>query len=116
LSDVQNISNNQNKPKRDYRKILIFVSVGIITALIIGFLAFFAYELPASPNGYEAFFAAVSAIGTLITGIALSIFAYYQWRISDRQHRLLYNPEVVISGRGTPQTGPAQYETVKYPY
>ena len=116
MSQIQNSSSNSNKPKRNFRMIVIFAGIAAISALVIGVLIFVALHLPANASGYEAFFTAVGAIGTLITGIALSIFAYYQWRISDRQHKLLYSPELVISGRGSPRVGPGKDNGMEYPF
>jgi hypothetical protein len=116
LSKVQNSNSNSNGPNRNFHRNLIFAIIIVIGALAIGVLIFIAHLLPANVYGYEAFFTAVGAIGTLITGVALAIFAYYQWSISDRQHKLLFNPELVISGRGSPKVGPVEDNGIRYPF
>lgn len=87
-----------------------------LLVIIVLALAFIAKQLPPDATGYQAFFTAVTAFGAWITGAALAIFTYHQWQLRRTEHNLLFDPQITLTSGGTPMTGLAIHNVVKYPY
>jgi len=89
--------------------------VTLVLVAIILVLIFVARQLQLDSQGYQTFFIAFAGIGAWVTGIALAVFAYQQYKLRQTEHRLLFNPQVLLS-RSAPITGEAVYNNRKYPY
>ena len=94
-----------------------WISIGllVLVAIVIG-LFFLAQQLPATTRGYQTFFTAFAAIAALVTGVALVLVAYQQYKLRHTEHSLLFEPQILLRSGGTPIAGAMTYNNKKYPY
>ena len=94
-----------------------WISIGLLVlVVIVSSLIFVARQLPATTQGYQAFFTAFAAIAALGTGIALAVLAYQQYKLRQTEHGLLFEPQILLRSAGSPITGELRYNNQKYPY
>lgn len=93
-----------------------WISIGLLllVVIVIG-LIFVARQLPPTTQGYQTFFIAFAGIGAWVTGIALAVFAYQQYKLRQTEHSLLFNPQLLLSS-SAPIIGEAVYNRRDYPY
>ena len=89
----------------------LLLPAGVVLALVL-----VARRLPSDVTGYQAFFTFFAAVGGWITGIAIAVFAYHQWRLRRVEHDLRYKPKIMLTSGANPATGPATIESLSYPY
>lgn len=93
-----------------------WISIGLLVVIVIVLgLIFVARQLPATPQGYQTFFMAFAGVGAWVTGITLAVFAYQQYKLRQTEHRLLFEPQIFLSG-GSPKIGLGVFNNKKYPY
>ena len=97
--------------RRGWALLGLFLLAGISLALV-----FVARQLPSDATGYQAFFTGFAAIGAWITGIALVVFTYQQWRLRRIEHSLLFTPQIILTSGVSPVTGPTVIDSQQYPY
>ncbi len=102
-----------SQPPKSFSRIVIGVIILMVLIEII--LSIFSFS---KTYGWEDLttFTALGAAGAWVTGVALAVFAYLQWRVHQQQHNLLYTPKIQLSSGGTPATGPSSYGDTYYPY
>jgi len=126
VSDARSRSTRRHSNQQDNTAVLThmeqsgrnrWISIGllILVAVVIG-LIFVARQLPPTPQGYQAFFTAFAAIAALLTGIALAVFAYQQYKLRQTEHRLLFDSQILLRSAETPITGELTYNNQRYPY
>jgi len=119
-SDLRRSSKQESAQKPMYieragRNRWISIGAVVFVAIVIG-LIFVARQLPPTPQGYQAFFTAFAGIAALGTGIALGVFAYQQYKLRQTEHRLLFEPQILLKSAGTPKPGKLTYNNKIYPY
>ncbi len=94
-----------------------WISIGLLVlgTIVIG-LIFVARQLPPTPQGYQTFFIAFAGIGAWVTGVALAVFAYQQYKLRQTEHSLLFQPQLLLRSAGTPIAKDLRYKNQKYPY
>jgi len=92
-----------------------WVSIVILALAVIILVPIFARQLLPVPQEYQAFLTAFAATGAWVTGIALALFTYQQYKLRQTEHRLLFEPQIVLSG-GSPKIGLGVFNNKKYPY
>lgn len=94
-----------------------WISIGaVVLVVLVIFLTFLARQLPATTQGYQAFFTGFAGIGAWITGIALVIFSYQQYKLRQTEHSLMFEPKLFLSSGGSPMTGQLNHNNLIYPY
>ena len=88
----------------------------LVLAAVILVAIFVPRQLQLDPQGYQTFFIAFAGIGAWVTGIALAVFAYQQYKLRQTEHRLLFEPQILLRSAGTPITGELTYNNQRYPY
>ena len=101
--------------ERSGRNRWITIGAVVLVAIVIG-LVFVARQLPPTPQGYQAFFTAFAGVAALGTGVALAVFVYQQYKLQQTQHRLLFEPQILLKSAGTPKPGKLTYTNTIYPY
>ncbi|MBE9513174.1 MAG: hypothetical protein IMY77_03890 [Chloroflexi bacterium] len=97
------------------RNIWILVVILALVAIIIVAI-FVPRQLQLDPQGYQTFYMAFAATGAWVTGIALAMFAYQQYKLRQTEHGLLFEPQILLRSAGTPITGELTYNNQRYPY
>lgn len=94
-----------------------WISIGLLVLIVVVLgLAFLARQLPATPQGYQTFFMAFAAIGAWVTGIAIAVFAYQQYKLRQTEHRLLFEPQLVLTSGDIFASGSRVHDSVAVPY
>ena len=92
-----------------------WITIVILALAVIILVPIFARQLLPVPQEYQAFLTAFAATGAWVTGIALALFTYQQYKLRQTEHRLLFEPQIVLSG-GSPKIGLGVFNNKKYPY
>lgn len=92
-----------------------WISIGLLVLVVIILVPILARQLLPDSLEYQAFLTAFAATGAWVTGIAIVVFAYYQYKLRQTEHSLLFNPQLLLSS-SAPITGEAVYNNRKYPY
>lgn len=80
--------------------------LGILALMAIILVPIFvARQLQLDSQGYQTFFIAFAGIGAWVTGIALAVFAYQQYKLRQTEHRLLFEPQMVLTSGPVSITG-----------
>ena len=82
--------------ERSGRNRWITIGAVVLVAIVIGFI-FVARQLPPTPQGYQAFFTAFAGVAALGTGVALAVFVYQQYKLRQTEHRLLFEPQILLN-------------------
>ena len=91
--------------------------LGILALIAIILVPIFvARQLQLDSQGYQTFFIAFAGIGAWVTGIALAVFAYQQYKLRQTEHRLLFEPQMLLDSAGIPIAAGLRYKNQKYPY
>jgi len=93
-----------------------WISIGLLILVVIILVPIFARQLLPVPQEYQAFLTAFAATGAWVTGIALAVFAYQQYRLRQTEHSLLFEPQILLRSAGTPIPGELTYNNQRYPY
>ena len=93
---------------------LLLVVMGL--AVVAPILHFVVRPLFSDAGEFMALFAALGAIGALLTGIALAVFAFQQWKLHRFEHSLSFTPEILLTSGGSPRIGQARENSMDYPY
>lgn len=93
-----------------------WISIGLLVLVVIILVPIFARQLLPDSLEYQAFLTAFAATGAWVTGIAIVVFAYYQYKLRQTEHSLLFEPQILLRSAGTPITGELKYNNQKYPY
>ena len=93
-----------------------WITIGAVVLVAIILVPIFARQLLPVPQEYQAFLTAFAATGAWVTGIALALFTYQQYKLRQTEHRLLFEPQILLRSAGTPITGELTYKNQKYPY
>jgi len=101
--------------ERPGRNRWITIEAVVLVAIIVG-LIFVARQLPATPQGYQAFFIAFAGIGAWVTGVALAVFAYQQYKLRQTEHRLLFEPQILLKPAEIQEPEKLTYNNKIYPY
>lgn len=93
-----------------------WIIVALILAGAIIPLSIFSQKVNLDDQGYSALFILFGAIGAWITGIALFVVAYQQWKLRQREHSFLYNPRITLYSASDPKDGQFKDEAFNYSY
>jgi len=94
-----------------------WILIGLLSlAVVILVPIFVARQLQLDSQGYQTFYTAFAATGAWVTGIALALFTYQQYKLRQTEHRLLFEPQILLRSGGTPIAGAMTYNNKKYPY
>ena len=93
-----------------------WISIGLLVLVVIILVPIFARQRLPDPQEYQAFLTAFAATGAWVTGIALALFAYQQYRLRQTEHSLLFEPQILLRSAGTPITEELKYNNQRYPY
>ena len=77
----------------------------LVLAAVILVAIFVPRQLQLDPQGYQTFFIAFAGIGAWVTGIALAVFAYQQYKLRQTEHKLLFNPQLQLNSGDISSTG-----------
>ena len=91
------------------------ISIGLIALVAIILVPIFAKQRLPDPQEYQAFLTAFAGVGAWVIGIALVVFTYQQYKLRETEHRLLFTPQILLSG-SSPKIGPGVYNNQKYTY
>jgi hypothetical protein len=97
-------------------KKLLIGAVSVIVVIMAIALIIIARRLPSTAEGYQAFFTAFAGFAALLTGIALALFTYQQYILRQTEHKLLYEPQMLLRSTWAPLTGELTYKDITYPY
>lgn len=90
--------------------------LGILALAAIILVPIFAKQRLPDPQEYQAFLTAFAGVGAWVIGIALVVFTYQQYKLRETEHRLLFEPQMLLRSGGTPIAGAMTYNNKKYPY
>ena len=102
------------RPKQSRWLLLALVGLAIITVVLLYHVL--TPSFVAAMDDVTAFFAAFAAVGAWVTGIALAMFAFQQWKLHRFEHSLSFTPEILLTSGGPPKVGPARENSMDYPY
>lgn len=94
-----------------------WISIGLLllVVIVIG-LIFVARQLPPTTQGYQTFFTAFAGVGAWVTGIAIAVFAYQQYKLRQTEHSLLFNPQLILTSGDISFTGSLLLWQMREPY
>jgi len=87
----------------------------LVLAAVILVAIFVPRQLQLEPQGYQTFFIAFAGIGAWVTGIALAVFAYQQYKLRQTEHRLLFEPQILLTSGSISITGLRTYPFLEKP-
>lgn len=87
----------------------------LVLAAVILVTIFVPRQLQLDPQGYQTFFIAFAGIGAWVTGIALAVFAYQQYKLRQTEHRLLFEPQILLTSGNISITGLRTYPFLEKP-
>lgn len=94
-----------------------WITIGLVALVAIILVPIFvARQLQLDAQGYQTFYIAFAATGAWVTGIALALFTYQQYKLRQTEHRLLFEPQILLKSAGTPKLGKLTYNNKIYPY
>ncbi len=86
-----------------------WISIGLLVLVAIILVPIFARQLLPDSLEYQAFLTAFAATGAWVTGIAIVVFAYYQYKLRQTEHRLLFEPQILLTSGDISTTGSTNY-------
>jgi uncharacterized membrane protein len=94
-----------------------WISIGLLVLVAIILVAVFVPRLlQLDAQGYQLFYTAFAGIGAWVTGIALAVFAYQQYKLRQTEHRLLFKPQLLMSSSAPIKNWNAVYNERIYNY
>jgi hypothetical protein len=94
-----------------------WISIGLLVLVAIILVAIFVpRQLQLNSQGYQTFYMAFAAIGAWVTGIALAVFAYQQYKLRQTEHRLLFEPRVLLTSTNPSITSSTTHDYIRKPY
>jgi len=114
LVDVRHLFHKQPSTKEEYaeRSASIahpsrnkWITIGVVVLAVIILVPIIARQLLPVPQEYQAFLTAFAATGAWVTGIALALFTYQQYKLRQAEHNLLFEPQVLLTSGNISTTG-----------
>ena len=93
----------------------ILIAILALAAIILAAI-FVPRQLKLNSQGYQTFYMAFAAIGAWVTGIALAVFAYQQYKLRQTEHRLLFEPQLILTAGTISIPPPIPHYLTQKPY
>jgi hypothetical protein len=100
ISDIQQSRQRQGaeipahteQPRRNR-----WILIGLLILVVIILVPIVARQLLPDSVEYQSFLTAFAATGAWVTGIAIAVFAYQQYKLRQTEHRLLFEPQLTLT-------------------
>lgn len=113
-SNQQEYARMPTRTEQSGRNRWILIGLLVLAAVILVAI-FVPRQLQLDPQGYQTFFIAFAGIGAWVTGIALAVFAYQQYKLRQTEHRLLFEPQLLLTSGNISITGLRTYPLLEKP-
>jgi hypothetical protein len=82
-----------------------WITIWLIIFVVIILVPILARQWLTDPLEYQSFLTAFAATGAWVTGIAIAVFAYQQYKLRQTEHGLLYEPQLILTSARVSTTG-----------